>query len=241
MFIKKIFIITFLILVLNSIFNISEATSSLNNVKWNLYFDNIKVTEGSVEADEDPVIMGDSKSEIEYSVNLNLPGDFYEFTVDVINAGTIDAMVSEANSSQLTKEQERFLLHKVTYADGSEVKPYDKLEAGKIDTLRVRLEYRKDITADDLPKKDTTISLSLNAYYIQADDNAKEREENIIEPKQEPEEPTIVKNTKTITKVIVDVMTGDNVVKYIILLVLAVIVLLITNGKVYKNNDEDSK
>ena len=67
--------------------------------------------------------------------------------------------------------------YKATYIDGTEVKKNDLLKSGKTDKLRIRLEFKTDITVDDLPKEDTNILFSLNACYVQADTNAVERED----------------------------------------------------------------
>ena len=54
-------------------------------------------------------------TEITYSINLELPGEYYDFTVDVVNKGTMDAKVSEVNNNQLTEEQQKYLSYQVTY------------------------------------------------------------------------------------------------------------------------------
>ena len=92
------FIIAFLILftitigyaILNSILNIN-GRSNISKNTWDVHFDNIKVTDGSVDAIKVPTIENNTK--IDFDAKLNLPGDFYEFIVDVVNNGTIDAMV----------------------------------------------------------------------------------------------------------------------------------------------------
>ena len=169
---KKVLIVLLISFMVFSIFTISNAA---NNTSWNLYFENIEISDGSVTAISEPTITDSSKSEITYSVNLNTPGEFYEFTVDVKNAGTLDAMVSEINGNQLTEKQKKFLLYEVKYLDGTEIKKYDKLKAGSTETLRIRLEFKKDITAEDLPTEATTLTLSINTCYVQADTNAKAR------------------------------------------------------------------
>ncbi len=138
-------------------FHVSEAT--VNSTKWNLHFENIKVTEGSVNATLEPTITEESNTEITYSVNLNTPGDFYEFTVDVVNSGSLDAMVSEVKGTELTDKQKKYLDYEVTYMDGTKVNKNDKLSSGTTEKLRIRLEFKKDIIADDLPKEDTTLTL----------------------------------------------------------------------------------
>lgn len=174
-YIKKIVVCFIMMIFSYSIYTSSNATT-INNSKWNLHFENIEVADGSVNATQEPTIIGNSNSEIRYSVNLTTPGEFFEFNVDVVNSGSIDAMVSEVNSQQLTTEQEKYLSYKVTYLDGTDVAINNLLKAGTTERLRIRLEFKKDITTDDLPKEDTTILLSLNACYVQADGNASERE-----------------------------------------------------------------
>ena len=174
-YMKKITLCSIMMIFLYSIYTSSNATT-INNARWDLHFENIEIVNGSVNAIQEPTIIGSSNSEIVYSVNLTTPGEFYEFTVDVVNRGNLDAMVNEVNNHKLTAEQEKYLSYKATYIDGTEVNINDLLKAGSTDKLRIRLEFKKDITADDLPKEDTTIFLSLNACYVQADTNSAERE-----------------------------------------------------------------
>lgn len=241
--IRKIIIVVITISIINFCFNFLQIVNA-NNLKWNLYFDNINITEGSVNAITVPTITDSSKTEITYSVNLNMPGEFYEFTVDVKNAGTLDAMVSEINGNELTERQKRFLLYEVTYLDGTEVKKNDKLKSGATETLRIRLEFKKDITAEDLPSETTTLTLSINTCYVQADDNAVEREEtntnsadnsnssNSSENEKETEieaeieaENETGRNNISISK---NAKTGDNIIIYFIILALAILALVIT-------------
>lgn len=172
---KKFLIVNFvMVIIIFALSNVKAAT--INDSKWDLHFENIEIVNGSVNAIQEPTIIGSSNSEIVYSVNLATPGEFFEFTVDVVNGGNLDAMVSDVNNHMLTAEQEKYLSYKATYIDGTEVNINDLLKAGSTDKLRIRLEFKKDITADDLPKEDTTILLALNACYVQADTNSAERE-----------------------------------------------------------------
>ena len=83
---------------------IITGNSSVKHNSWNIYFNNPLVTEDSVTLDL-PTI--DSNNfVVSFDVNLDLPGDFYEFTVDIVNDGTIDAMIdSIENTYVLTEEQ----------------------------------------------------------------------------------------------------------------------------------------
>ena len=95
--------------------------SLVNQNTWDIHFDNPLVTEDSVTLDL-PTI--DSKNfVVSFDVNLDLPGDFYEFTVDIVNDGTIDAMIdSIQNTYVLTEEQKKYLNYTITYQGGDEIK-----------------------------------------------------------------------------------------------------------------------
>ena len=69
--------------------------SNANDLRWDLHFENIEITEGSVTANQEATIVGTSRSQVVFDVTLNVPGDFYEFTVNAVNNGTVDAMINE--------------------------------------------------------------------------------------------------------------------------------------------------
>ena len=118
---KKIFLNLMIVVIFMVCFSLNVKAEALSSTKWNLYFENIQIKEGSVTAVNPPEIKGSSNSEIDFDVNLNVPGEFYEFTVDITNAGTMDAMVSEINNNQLTDNQKRYLSYEVTYLNGNKV------------------------------------------------------------------------------------------------------------------------
>lgn len=78
-----------------------NGTSIIKSAKWSVHFgedaNDIQVTEGSVTGDNVTtparIKSGTNNTEIEFSVNLPEPGDFYEFTAQVVNDGTLDAVI----------------------------------------------------------------------------------------------------------------------------------------------------
>ena len=74
--------------------------SNINSAKWDIHFENVKVSDTSVTATS-PAAIDAAKTTVNYSVRLPKPGDSYTFTVDVVNAGTIDAMISEVINTSL--------------------------------------------------------------------------------------------------------------------------------------------
>lgn len=70
---------------------------------WDIHLENAVVNSNSSITNM-PVVNGSTAS---FSIELNKPGDFYEFTVDIVNAGSIDAVISSISKSGLTADQEK--------------------------------------------------------------------------------------------------------------------------------------
>ena len=139
----------------------------VNSNNWDVRFENLQVTPGSVEADT-PVITNNTT--ITYTVNLNTTGDYYEFYVDVANRGTIDAMIDSVDIEDITTEQKKYLDYSVTYNSGLELAEKQELKAGNKEKLKVRIYYKEDILSSDLPTENDSLTLSVSIDYVQADD-----------------------------------------------------------------------
>ena len=143
-----------------------NGTSKINNATWDVHFANLKVTEGSVSATKAATI--DSATEIDYNVELIKPGDFYEFTVDVTNTGTIDAKLGEAPIlSGVSAEQDVYTNYTVTYSDDNAINANDKLAAGTTKKLKVRVEFDRNITNSQLPTEAQPLNLTFAMNYVQ--------------------------------------------------------------------------
>ena len=140
-------------------------TAEVNAVNWDIHLENAVVNSNSSVTNV-PVVNGSTAS---FSVELNKPGDFYEFTVDVVNAGGIDAVISSITKSGLTTEQERYLNYTITYQNGESVTNNQLISANTSQRLLVRLEYRRDLVASDLPSTTQTLNLSFAVSYVQSD------------------------------------------------------------------------
>ncbi len=144
-----------------------NGTSGINNPTWNVHFANIEVTDGSVSATKAATI-DTATTTVDYNVDLTKPGDFYEFTVDVKNEGSINAKLSALPTiSGVSTEQDVYTNYTVTYKDGSAIKADDKLASGETKTLKVRVEFDKNITNDQLPTKAQTLNLTFEMNYVQ--------------------------------------------------------------------------
>ena len=147
-------------------------TSEVKSNSWDIYFDNVIITPGSVSTVNAPII-----DNINYVVNfgvfLNLPGDFYEFTVDVVNFGTIDAMIeSFVKTPELTEEQNKYLKYIVEYQNGDEINVKQVISKGSFIRIKVRVEYIFDISENELPIVSQNLNLGFSLNYLQADNNS---------------------------------------------------------------------
>ena len=168
-----------LCLVLVSVFTLTIVYSALSAVltiqgnarvsaaDWDIYLNNPRVKSGSVTTDV-PVIK--TSSTLEFETTLNMPGDFYEFVVDVVNGGDIDAMIENVvKTPDLTEEQAKFLKYEITYQNGEAITTKQLLAKDTTMPIKVRIEYRKDLNNSDLPTGQVVLDLSLTLEYIQSD------------------------------------------------------------------------
>ena len=151
-------------------------SSQISAPTWNIHWENVSVKSGSVTA-ATPTI-DTNKTTVNYSVTLTIPGDYYEFTVDAINAGTIDGMVSvvsnKLNNVEITTLP-NYLEYKVTYDDGVDIAPNHLLASSTSEKYKVHVGYKKDISVSDILATPQTLNLSFSVTYVQSDSNATEK------------------------------------------------------------------
>ena len=85
-------------------------TANIGTARWDVHFANADLEYASAGITFDsnsnsniasgvPKIKGTNNDEIEYNVTFSQPGDYYEFTVDVVNGGDMDAQYSHEGCS----------------------------------------------------------------------------------------------------------------------------------------------
>lgn len=157
--------------------------TTVTKQSWDIHFDNAVESTASVGrnkngselkvSDLGEVNIKTGDTEVEFEASLDMPKDYYEFTVDVVNDGTIDAMLSTVTPISLTTEQAKYLTYTVTYADADStaIQANDKLAAGNHVTVRVKVFYKENVTADDLkniPEGGSKFSSVYSMTYVQA-------------------------------------------------------------------------
>ena len=85
----------------------------------------------------------------------------------------IDSVSSKLGNTEITTGTlPSYLDYKVTYSDGVAIAPKHLLASNTEETYKVRLEFKKDITANDLPAQAETLNLNFQVNYVQKDDTA---------------------------------------------------------------------
>ncbi len=145
-----------------------NGTATAKKASWDIRFvdDSYTETTGSVAATSKTL----TATTMTYAVTLK-PGEFYEFTVNVKNAGTFDAILKSLTMSDLTDAQKKFITYKVTY-DTSEYTATttslsSELASEATKPVKVRVEYVLPTDAKDLPTEDVTLNLTASLDYVQ--------------------------------------------------------------------------
>ena len=173
-FSKKTYIVAFIVMLLcitvgfaalNTTLNIN-GKSSISKNTWDIHFENISVTNGSIEAIQEPTI--ENNTSVYFEAKLSNPGEYYEYTVDVVNKGSIPAKISSNPVlSGVEAAEDVYLNYTVLYSDGSEIKSGDTLDVNQRVSYKVRIEFDENIINSQLPDSAKLLDLLFEVNYIQ--------------------------------------------------------------------------
>ena len=169
---KKILLLLVLILSITVGFALLSTTLNINGTAgiksntWDIHFGTITPNPDSVDAVVEPHIV-DGK--ITYEITLTKPGDFYEFNVDVVNGGSIDAKLSSMPElSGVSSEQDAYINYTFTHADESPIVVGEELaKSNGTKTFKVRVEFDPNADEGDLPSENQTLHLTVDINYQQ--------------------------------------------------------------------------
>lgn len=148
---------------------------TLSKNSWDIHFENLVIVDNGASVVTTAPTIDSTKTKVSFNITLSKPGDAYEFTVDAVNKGTIDAMLSGFSATSLTTDQQKYLTYTVTYSDGATISTKDYLKKGTSETIRVKVRFKEDLTSADLPTSAETLNLTATLVYVQADSTAKAR------------------------------------------------------------------
>ena len=154
-----------------------NGTAGIKSSTWDIHWENVQPNSQSTVTAQTPVI-SEHATKVSYEVTLELPGDFYEFTVDAKNDGSVNGEITDVRHSvkEVTIENNEEVettatlpsyIHSTVYYNGTTTPPAigDILAAGEKQTYVVRIEYDED--SEELPPTDKTYRVTTEIDYGQ--------------------------------------------------------------------------
>lgn len=165
-----------------------NGNATITKNTWSVYWEptSVAVTQGSKGSTTPTVTNGTDGSintKVTWSVNFELPGDFYEFTVDAANAGTLDAMINLITETT-PQGLPNYISYSVKYDDGTTPRQYHILPKGTksgntitptTEKYKVRIEFLDTITPTQMnaiPEDGLSYDFEYEVKYGQADEHA---------------------------------------------------------------------
>ena len=142
--------------------------------KWDVHFDSVKnINKSATTVQTEAAALGTGTAPLtaSYTVTLTKPGDFYEFDIDVINAGDFDAKLKTIAMTSTTSIA--YLNHVVTYNStdyenaSNNVNGNTLAANGGIETIHVKIEYVQPASESALPTTDVTSTYTVTLTYTQ--------------------------------------------------------------------------
>lgn len=143
--------------------------TKISKVSWLVHFKNVQVTDGSFLNDgaNTATIVQNDDTTLTYTVTLKEPGQFYEFLVDIVNDGTIDAKLASIDSTSSDPDINNKPF--ITYQETNFPVANSVLSPGAANkkTIKIRVEFPFDIRPVDLPTEDYTFTKTIHFNYVQ--------------------------------------------------------------------------
>ena len=128
-----------------------NGTAGIKKNTWNIHWDPTSYQQslGGGATATTPTYNSDN-TQINYGVTLELPGDYYEFTIDAVNEGTISGKIAEISHTvsyieggETKTTLPSYILYSIEYADQPGVAPAegDILDPGATQKYKIRLEF----------------------------------------------------------------------------------------------------
>lgn len=124
---------------------------------WNINLTNLKIKEGSKKGN---ISLKDNK--VVLDLTLEKEKEYYEFSFDIENTGTKDAILEEYNLEVDNKKN--ILTYSISYLNNESIKKGDVLSNNSTQTVKVRIDYPKQ---ENKIYDKLNIKISLKLKYIE--------------------------------------------------------------------------
>lgn len=124
---------------------------------WNIKLTNLKIKEGSQKG---TISLKDNK--VSLDLTLKEEKEFYEFTFDIENKGTLDATLEEYNLKVDNKKN--IITYNITYLNDEPIHKGDILNNDSTQTIKVRIDYPEQ---EKKIYEELNIKITLSLKYIE--------------------------------------------------------------------------
>ena len=194
---NKIILLVVILLGLSIGFAALSTTLKINGLagikknSWRVYWSNAQIVTGSVTTNL-PTITQDSGDPVNtkavWSTTFTEPGQYYSFTIDATNAGTLDALIETIETTTTPATLPEYITYSITYANGSPLQPNDLLPKANGNTPTTK-KYRVMVVYDPtneqydaIPAAGVTVSFESKPIY---------KQKPVVHPTPGPETPTV--------------------------------------------------
>ena len=143
-----------------------NGTNGIGSNSWIIYFDKIQNESGVVSTETN---ITNNRQQVNFNINLKQPGEYYEFDVDTVNDGTIDAMIDSLEVDEIDGDLSNYLSFDVTYKDGTDINKCDLLEKHSRKTITVKVKFDEAVDEDELVTETSDLNLKFKINYVQKD------------------------------------------------------------------------
>lgn len=170
---KKNIIIFLLILSISIGFAVLSSTLSIGSnitladASFDVHFDNVEKVSSSIE--NDTYTYQANNTVLNFNVSLDKPGDYIDYKLYVVNAGTIDAVLDTFNVT-IPSEVQNYLNYSLTYYNGTNPTSGDLLRKGTNMPLKLHVEYKYDVD-NFIPLETSSVTVSISYKQPQSVDN----------------------------------------------------------------------
>ena len=156
-----------------------DGYSGINKNTWDIHWnsESIQTASGSVTPKEAAHVDQEDNKSVSFDVELELPGDFYEFTLDAKNYGSIDGAVDKViikfydDNDEEIETLPPYINYSFTYNDGTPIEDNKVIKQNESEKYKMRVEF--DRNAKEIPTNPTPIKPVIDVDYEQFDSKDK--------------------------------------------------------------------
>ena len=153
-----------------------DGTSDIDASSWDVHFENVQVLSGSITGTQviTPATISADGQTVSYHIKLNQPGDYYKFSIEAVNAGSLDAAINSGGlklNGASVVNLPSYLVSTMSYDifGGNQFVLGDILWANTRRKMYIMVGYNDILSESDLPSENLSLSIEATITFSQAE------------------------------------------------------------------------